>query len=595
MINALYSFNITDFYVLSISIIFTYLLFFAGRSITGKNETQAIQIPIGIILIYFFFLIGSIIKSQFSIINVLFFLIILSVIGIWRARDVLFKDITILSFSLIFIAPLLIFGALSHNYLWDDYTNWWSPARYLFDNHHLPTLDLPIINNANKNYPYLRALIHSLINIPINDFNKNIQIIFNILYGSTVLLWAAPLAKIVYPKNFTHNSNLISLMGSMLCFLIIIWIVILYKLLFSSYSEAVYLISISHIIFYLIIKIKFKEFKNRKFSLVLALLLVIPSTIKDIGFYHSIILLISYLLVFDCPNIIKSKENLYFKIKFIVFHFTNLIPLVITKFLWSYYVTKNKIHGGISFSDLNINEEKLNLIPKMLHSALQQLISNTAFTSSILIIILILLFSKRTKSYVIVSNYSLFLFAILSSLGIIILTLIAYVLIFTDYEAIRAASFNRYIGPASFILWVSIIISILNYSHNLNQKIMNISSIVIIFIYLIIILTNLNRYNFDENIDNKYIKIATDIINSHPRNEELLIIDLQTNGIDSVKIKYYINQFMPVAYVASVHLNKELDQKIIGEWFSEYKNIYIHSASVEQLVKIREFVNNYKE
>ena len=48
------------------------------------------------------------------------------------------------------------------------------------------------------------------------------------------------------------------------------------------------------------------------------------------------------------------------------------------------------------------------------------------------------IFSKRTKSYVIVSNYSLFLFAILSSLGIIILTLIAYVLIFTDYEAIRA-------------------------------------------------------------------------------------------------------------------------------------------------------------
>tara|TARA_B100000575_G_scaffold260709_1_gene233862 strand:- start:441 stop:752 length:312 start_codon:yes stop_codon:yes gene_type:complete len=98
-------------------------------------------------------------------------------------------------------------------------------------------------------------------------------------------------------------------------------------------------------------------------------------------------------------------------------------------------------------------------------------------------------------------------------------------------------------------------------------------------------------YNFDKDIDNKFIKISSDIIKSFPENEDLFIIDLQTNGIDAVKIKYYINEYMPVNYFASVHLEGPLSKDEIERWFNNYENIHIHSASNAQLNLIKEYVN----
>ena len=598
MIQALSTFNITDLYVLLLSIIFISLLFFSGRSITGPNELQAIQIPIGIFLIYIFFIIGSIFKSDFSIINVLFFLIILSAIGIWRSKEILSKDFLILLIAFIFITPLLIFGVLSHNYLWDDYTNWIPPARYLYKNHHLPTLEEPIINHVTSSYSYLRALIHSLINLPINEFNMNIQIVFNILFGSSIFLWATPLAKIINLKDKVSIQNIITLISSFLCFLLVIWIIILYRLLFSSYSEATYLICILHLFFYIIIKIeRCNDFRVGKFNLVLSLLLTIPFLIRDTGFYHSIILFLSYLIAFKFPLLIKNKIDDYYNIKVFILNFINLIPLFITKLIWSYYVSANQLSKP--FENFIVDNNKLDLIPQILSSAFHQFFNNTALVLSLLIVILFLIFSNKSSNSKIINNNSLFLFVLLFLIGIVLLTLIAYVLVFGHYEAVRAASFSRYIDPATFILWSSLIIATLNLVNNPNYIVIKISSVVITSIYLLIILLNFDRYNFDKNIDNKFIKISSDVVKSFPKNEDLYIIDLQTNGIDAIKIKYYIDEYMPVDYFASVHLEGQLTKKEIERWFKNFENIHIHSASNAQLNIIREYVNelnkNYAE
>ena len=74
----------------------------------------------------------------------------------------------------------------------------------------------------------------------------------------------------------------------------------------------------------------------------------------------------------------------------------------------------------------------------------------------------------------------------------------------------------------------------------------------------------------------------------------IYIIDLQGNGIESVKIRFYINEYMQVEYYSALNLKKELSEDNIKSWFKNYKNIYIHSASTEQLNMIRNFVNKHK-
>ena len=592
------SFNTTDLLVLFLSLTFISLLFFAGRSFAGSKELQAIQIPIGMFLIYIFYIIGSIIKTEFSIINVIFFLVILSIIGIWRSKDTLSNDLIILLIAFTFVSPLLLFGILSHNYLWDDYTNWMPPARYLYKNLHLPTLEEPIINHATSSYSYLRALIHSIINLPLSEFVMNIQYIFNILFGSTLFLWAKPIARIIDTKNKNKITEIITIMGSFLSFLIIIWIIILFKLLFTGYSEATYLVCLLHLYFYLIIAIKDNSnYQKNKFDYILAILLTMPLMIKNVGFYHSIILFFSYLLVFEFPNIFRNKDNLFQKLKKLSLLISHLVPLFFTKFLWTYYITKSQlgITKSLSFGIVFVDTDRLNIIPQILSSAYKQFIGNTAITLPIIIIIIFLLFSKKTKDYKIISNYSLFLFTILFSVGVIILTLMAYVLVFTPYEAIRAASFTRYIAPLAFILWSSIIIATLNLVNNFNLKLIKISAVIITSIYLSIIFLNINKFNFNSNIDEKFIKISSDIVKNYPENENLLIIDLQTNGIDSVKIKYYVDEYMPIKYFASVHLQGDLNRETIKKWFNDYKNIHIHSASTSQLEIIKEIVNEFSD
>tara|TARA_B100000900_G_C20499938_1_gene683292 strand:- start:537 stop:1193 length:657 start_codon:yes stop_codon:yes gene_type:complete len=217
------------------------------------------------------------------------------------------------------------------------------------------------------------------------------------------------------------------------------------------------------------------------------------------------------------------------------------------------------------------------------------------FILPFIIIILFFLFSKKTKNYELTSNFSLFLFTFLTSIGIITLTLIAYILVFSDYELARAASFSRYISPVTFMLWTSCLIASLNYINDFKYKIINKSSILIIFIYFFIIFLSFNKFNYNENIDNRFIKISSDIVNNHPKGESIFIIDLLGNGIEPVKIRYYVNEFMQVEYFSSLNLNKELSKDIIKSWFENYKNIHIHSASTEQLNIIKKFVNEYKD
>ena len=144
-------------------------------------------------------------------------------------------------------------------------------------------------------------------------------------------------------------------------------------------------------------------------------------------------------------------------------------------------------------------------------------------------------------------------------------------------------------------MWSSIIIAILNLVNNAGLKLVKVSAIIIILIYLTIIYQTINKYNFNPNIDEKFIKISSDIVKSFPEDEKVYIIDLQTNGFDSIKIRYYVDEYMPIDFFASVHLESNLNKDIVMKWLNDYKNIHIHSASTSQLKIIKEVVDEFND
>ena len=85
--------SFTDTGVIALSILVFLCLFFAGRAVTGPKTLQAIQIFIGLLAVYVFFIIGSVFSAGFSVINALVFLILLSLIGVWRCKNSLVDDL----------------------------------------------------------------------------------------------------------------------------------------------------------------------------------------------------------------------------------------------------------------------------------------------------------------------------------------------------------------------------------------------------------------------------------------------------------------------------------------------------------------------
>ena len=100
--------------------------------------------------------------------------------------------------------------------------HWLPSAKYLFINGHLPINLKPILNNAQPDYPYARALIHAIVNSINKNFSSDVQGLFNVLMPSSVLLWG-PLAleRSNYTKNNIHFAYPILFLSGVLFFLII--------------------------------------------------------------------------------------------------------------------------------------------------------------------------------------------------------------------------------------------------------------------------------------------------------------------------------------------------------------------------------------
>ena len=438
--------NLNDMTTIALTILIFICLFFSGRAITGPRAIQPIQAFIGLLTVYLFFIFNSALFTGFLVIYALIFLLFLTCVGLWKCREHLLSDSLTLASSIMFIAPLLWLAVVNNNPLWDDYTHWLPSAQYLLKYGHLPTLQEPVINHATPAYPYSRALLHTFVNLGTDKLMMNVQGLFNILFASSLLLWAGPFLAIKNKNLASKFITTFSVMG-ILSFLLIIWTITLNsRLIISSYGDPIYTISLAHLFLFLFISSDGrKSISNGNFNWILAGLIAVPSIIKDVGFYHSLIIFISYWMIFEISKFFKDAD-LKIKVKVLLIQLLHLVPMIFIKNVWAYYVKIHKIKTVFAIKPLE--QSKIDLIPQILNAAEVQILGRPYVLAAIFILLLILLFSKPIRNHTPFSFFHLFLFALMSSLGIILFHLAAYLFTFSNYEAARAASFSRYIAPA---------------------------------------------------------------------------------------------------------------------------------------------------
>lgn len=581
----------SDFGVLFLSIIVYVGLFFAGRAFTGPKPIQAVQVLIGLLALYIFFVTGSVISAGFSVLNTLFFFILLTMVGVWRSKSFLFEDCRSIAISIAFVTPLLWLALVKNNPLWDDYSHWLPSAQFLFNYGHLPTLQEPVINNAHPSYPYARALIHTFVNLGMDTFIMNVQGVFNILFASSLLLWAKPLLQFQHKTDDNNSTIIISVMG-ILSFLLIIWKITLNtRLIISSYADPLYSICIAHLFLFLFTsRYNKKSFSSGKFNWLVSSLFLIPIIIKDAGIYYSLIIFISYWLTFDFPRFFRKNVDLKLESKIFIIQVLHLMPLLLFKFIWLFYIDTNGIKK--SFAKLSINETKMELIPQILRAAELQILGRPYILLAIFLMLLILLFSKPSIWQKTTSPLSIFTFAFITTTGMILFHLLAYLFTFVPYEAARAASFSRYIAPAGLIAWASLFIYFITSDLSSKRNTIIASGSFFSLIFFSGVILNSEKINVAGNVNPNLKYVAEKIINKYPKGEPLLIFDLGTNGIDATIIRFYTNSYMPIGYVNSISLNGPLNGEILKKWMKDYEYIYIHSGSNQQKSLIKEYITS---
>ena len=203
------------------------------------------------------------------------------------------------------------------------------------------------------------------------------------------------------------------------------------------------------------------------------------------------------------------------------------------------------------------HQTKIDLIPQILHAAELQILGRPYILFTILLILLILLFSKPSNWQKSRSPLSIFPFALVTAAGMILFHLLSYLLTFVPYEAARAASFSRYIAPAGLIAWTSLIIYFIKSDLTSNSNTIIASGSLFSLIFFSGVVLNSEKFNTADNVNPNLKYVAEKIINKYPKGKPLLIVDLGTNGIDTI-IRFYTNSYMPIGYVNSISLDGPL-------------------------------------
>ena len=300
--------------------------------------------------------------------------------------------------------------------------------------------------------------------------------------------------------------------------------------------------------------------------------------------YYSLIVFISY-WAFDLVRIFRKDVNLKLESKIIIIQVLHLMPLVLFKFMWAFYIDTHGIKK--SFATLSITETKIDLIPQILHAAELQILGRPYILFAIFLICEFTFFEtfKLAKIKIPVIYISI---CISNCCGMILFHLLSYLLTFVPYEA---TCIIQLIYCASLInAGTSLIIYFIKSDLTSNSNTIIASGSLFSLIFFSGVVLNSEKFNTADNVNPNLKYVAEKIIDKYPKGKPLLIVDLGTNGIDATIIRFYTNSYMPIGYVNSISLDGPLSEDIFKEWTKDYEYIYIHSGSDQQISLIKKYI-----
>lgn len=349
--------------------------------------------------------------------------------------------------ALLFTLPLLCIALNAQAFMWDDFAHRLASVFYLAEYQRVPHPDLPPSFSGFPAYPYGLSLIGAIPAWIKGSFQE-----LSLAYFAYIqlLMFALMLWENI-PHANTHKNGLIIRATLLIILTTVANPVLTPKILFSAYNDISMGIALTAAAFAALKLIQEEAKFSPRHALSLGLILSIIIAQKQVGLILMGALGIGIIIYYLRAGTLFAKTTLL----------NGFISVVIPLFiyiLWRYYVAHNLAGGEFSLQPLsNWNTHKWHNIlyaywmhllekPQMLLPQLL-LIGATVYTylrrSTVTLTAHMLLFAC---SVAIIYNMALYFF---------------YISSFSEYEAINAASFDRYNLHISWLCWAALLFATL--------------------------------------------------------------------------------------------------------------------------------------
>lgn len=566
----------------------TYLvLFLAGRAILHQNSPIALNAPAGLAVGYSFFIVLSLFFPEFNVTLPFYAVFFLAVVGCFKRMKGLKFEMMMFSTSLAMLAPLIYLSVINNNPLWDDFTNWLPPARYVSEFSYLPTLDNPDLTRSTLNYPFSRAMFHAWIAKFSGEFNLNVQGVLNMLFASSFLLWAHELRKeqCEVKNNVRAVKSYLPLMG-LLGASLTIWILTLNtRLVLGSFADPALSISLASLLIYLSYSKKVESrFWKGRIDPNLCLLLLFPYFIKDSAVYFVTILFFCFWLsrlsqadFQPVSNCIKTAKKLAID----TLHFT---PLFLFVMIWNIYCKQNGLTAPITLN--SINEWNFEFAPEILKSMLSQSLGRPYLLVGFLLATLLI--SKEWDSNFLSSKIRCVIVpALIFSIAMYVFFFIAYLGAFDEAGASRATSFSRYIAPSGFLIWVALIVYwVKQQGKNIGTS-FNFICVALFFSFTGIVIAKADKFVVSDT-QAPLKQAAKRIQEIYPPSRKILIVDALSSGIDYVSIRYYLGRKYYTSVEGLTWRPNGVPMPELKLLLKNYDDVFIYSAPKNLLDSIQQ-------
>ncbi len=485
------------------------------------------------LLIGFHFLIG---------INIISFIIMM--VKIIKNRQLL--QLIIRPSLFIIIVVFLLFSWASFSQMatvWDEFSHWALSAKNMFMLNNLGTgLDSTIVA---KSYLSGTSIFQYYCLKLFGEYKESV------LFLSMSIFTISPLFILLTNVNKLKEVFSIKTIFSVLIIfflpLLVIWNA--YSSLYVDATLGIYFF----VALYYCFCIKKKSFFDYLFlSTILSALIII----KDFGFVLSLLvfLIMSFMVLFSEK---LEKKSMY--VKKILVNILILLPSLLIRYSWIFFLSLYGEKSGISSNTFslvissykkifmfNTGDYRLKVLCNFIREIFNGRMVDSFINISIAAFLIIFIFTmgyiyskskKDQKRFILCSIIS----SLLGFLGYSIIVFSCYISIFSEYEALRLASFNRYFSPYIIGLLLLMVISIIK---NINTKKCICVLFLVVFFslqpisYLSISLLAPQSWISSKNIRERYVNLGEKVKKIVKKEDSVFIVSRCSDGFDFWVMRY---------------------------------------------------------